>query len=151
MVALQEENIKVVVSGRRDNLRPDVKEAIDYIVEKTKDNTKGIFNVCLNYGGQQEIVDGAKRLAEDYKNGLISLDDIDEKSFYKYMYNELPPIDLMIRTSGELRISNFLMYELSYAELYFTETCFPDFNEEAFEKAVEDFNTRERRFGGNKK
>ena len=78
-------------------------------------------------------------------------DDIDEKSFYKYMYNELPPIDLMIRTSGELRISNFLMYELSYAELYFTETCFPDFNEEAFEKAVEDFNTRERRFGGNKK
>ena len=148
---IHEENIKVVVSGRRDNLRPDVKEAIDYIVEKTKDNTKGIFNVCLNYGGQQEIVDGAKRMAEDYKNGLISLEDIDEKSFYKYMYNELPPIDLMIRTSGELRISNFLMYELSYAELYFTETCFPDFNEEAFETAVEDFNTRERRFGGNKK
>ena len=111
-----------------------------------KNNTKGIFNVCLNYGGQQEIVDGAKRLAEDYKNGLISLDDIDEKYFYKYMYNELPPIDLMIRTSGELRISNFLMYELSYAELYFTETCFPDFNEEAFETAVDDFNTRERRF-----
>ena len=67
------------------------------------------------------------------------------------MYNELPPIDLMIRTSGELRISNFLMYELSYAELYFTATCFPDFDEEAFEKAIEDYNTRERRFGGNKK
>ena len=148
---IHEENIKVVVSGRRDNLRPDVLEAIDYIVEKTKDNTKGIFNVCLNYGGQQEIVDGAKRLAEDYKNGKISLDEVDEKSFYRYMYNELPPIDLMIRTSGELRISNFLMYELSYAELYFTETCFPDFNEEAFETAIDDFNQRERRFGGNKK
>ena len=67
------------------------------------------------------------------------------------MYNELPPIDLMIRTSGELRISNFLMYELSYAELYFTETCFPDFNEEAFETAIEDYSKRERRFGGNKK
>ena len=85
---IHEENIKVVVSGRRDNLRPDVLEAIDYIVEKTKDNTKGIFNVCLNYGGQQEIVDGAKRLAEDYKNGLISLDDIDENQFFDDFFED---------------------------------------------------------------
>lgn len=147
---IHKENIKIIFSGRRENLRQDVLEAMDYITEKTKDNTKGIFNICLNYGGQQEIADGAKRLAKDVKDGLVSLDEIDEKLMYKYMYNELPPIDLLIRTSGELRISNFMMYELSYAELYFPKVCFPDFSKEEFELAIDKYNERERRFGGNK-
>ena len=148
---IHNENIKVVVSGRKENLRPDVLEAIDYIVEKTKDNTKGIFNVCLNYGGQQEIADGTKRIVKDVQDGKLSIDEIDEKLLYKYMYNELPPIDLLIRTSGEERISNFMIYSLSYSEMYFTEICFPDFNRDEFEKAIDSYNSRERRFGGNKK
>lgn len=147
---IHKENIKIIFSGRRKNLRKDVLEAMDYITEKTKDNTKGIFNICLNYGGQQEIADGAKRLAKDVKDGLVSLDEIDEKFMYKYMYNALPPIDLLIRTSGELRISNFMIYELSYAEMYFPSVFFPDFNKEEFEKAIDKYNERERRFGGNK-
>lgn len=148
---IHEENIKIIFSGRRENLRKDVLEAMDYITEKTKNNTLGTFNICLNYGGQQEIVDGAKRLAQDVKDGKVNLDDVDNKYFYKYMYNELPPIDFLIRTSGEERISNFMIYELSYSEMYFPKVYFPDFNEEEFERAIDEYNTRERRFGGNKK
>lgn len=148
---MHNENIKIVVSGRRENLRQDVLEAIDYIVEKTKDNTKGVFNVCLNYGGQQEIADGTKRIVQDVQDGKLSIDDINEQLLYKYMYNDLPPVDLLIRTSGEERISNFMIYSLSYAEMYFPQICFPDFNREEFEKAIDIFNNRERRFGGNKK
>ena len=151
MRQIHNENIKVVVSGRKENLRPDVLEAIDHIVEKTKNNTKGTFNVCLNYGGQQEIADGTKRIVKDVQDGKLSVDEIDEKLLYKYMYNELPPIDLLIRTSGEERISNFMIYSLSYSEMYFTEICFPDFNRDEFEKAIDSYNSRERRFGGNKK
>ena len=139
---IHNENIKIVFSGRRENLRPDVLEAMDYIVDKTKDNTKGVFNICLNYGGQQEIADGTKRIVKDVQDGKISIDDINEDLLYKYMYNELPPIDLLIRTSGEIRISNFMLYSLSYAELYFTSTCFPDFDENEFDKALEDYQNR---------
>lgn len=148
---IHEENIKIVFSGRRDNLRPDVLEAMEYITEKTKNNTKGIFNICLNYGGQQEITDATKKIAQDIQEGQITIDDINEKLLYKYMYNELPPIDYLIRTSGEERISNFMLYELSYAEMYFPKIYFPDFTEEEFEKAIDIYNNRERRFGGNKK
>ncbi len=148
---IHNEGIKIIISGRRDNLRPDVLEALDYIVEKTKDNKNGVFNVCLNYGGQQEIADGTKSLVKDVQDGKLDIEDIDENLLYKYMYNELPPIDLMIRTSGEERISNFMIYNLSYAELYFPEVCFPAFDEEEFERAIDVYNQRERRFGGNKK
>lgn len=145
-----DENIKVIFSGRRENLRADVIEAMDYITEKTANNTKGVLNVCLNYGGQQEIADGTKRIVKDVQEGKISLEDIDENLLYKYMYNELPPIDFLIRTSGEERISNFMIYELSYAEMYFPKVCFPDFDEKEFELAIDEYNKRERRFGGNK-
>lgn len=148
---IHEENIKIIFSGRRENLRSDVLEAMDYITEKTKDNTKGIFNICLNYGGQQEIADGTRRIAKDVQEGRLKIEEINEKTIYKYMYNELPPIDFLIRTSGEERISNFMLYELSYAEMYFPKIYFPDFNEEEFERAIDIYNGRERRFGGNKK
>ena len=148
---IHNENIRIVFSGRRENLREDVLEAMDYITEKTKDNTKGTFNICLNYGGQQEIVDATKKIISEAKAGNLNEDDIDEKLFAKYMYQDLPPIDLMIRTSGEQRISNFLIYNLSYAEMYFPQVCFPDFNEEEFEKAIDAFHNRDRRYGGNTK
>jgi di-trans,poly-cis-decaprenylcistransferase len=119
------------------------------IEEKTKNNTKGIFNICINYGGQQEIVDSVKKVVEDVQNKKLDISKLDENKLYEYMYNNLGPMDLMIRTSGEQRISNYMIYELSYAELYFTSTFFPDFNSNEFEKAIDEFNRRNRRFGGN--
>ena len=148
---IHKENIKIVFSGRKENLRPDVLNAMEKVTEMTKNNTKGVFNICLNYGGIQEIADATKRIAKEVKEGKLNEEDIDEKLMYKYMYNELPPIDLLIRTSGEQRISNFMMYELSYAELYFTEVKFPSFDREEFEHAIDEFNKRNRRFGGDQK
>ena len=142
-------DIKVLISGRRENLSSKVLKTIDDLQEQTKDNQAGILNICLNYGGRAEIVDTAKKIATMVENKEITVDDIDENLFSKMLYHDFPPIDLMIRTSGEQRISNFLLYELAYAELYFTNTYFPDFNEEAFEKAIESFQNRNRRFGGN--
>lgn len=146
---IHEEDIKIVFSGRQENLREDVKEAMKVITERTKNNQKGVFNICLNYGGQQEIADATKRICEDVLSGKLNKEDINEKLLYKYMYQELPPIDFMIRTSGEERISNFMIYELSYAEMYFPKVYFPDFDQNEFEKAIDEYNKRNRRFGGN--
>ncbi|MBQ3142170.1 MAG: di-trans,poly-cis-decaprenylcistransferase [Bacilli bacterium] len=140
-------NVKVVFSGRKKPLRKDILDAMKEISATTKNNTGGVFNICLNYGGQAEIVDASKNIVKDVKNGKLDLNTLDEKTFYKYLYNNLPPIDFMIRTSGELRISNFMLYELSYAELYFPETYFPDFNEKEFDKALIEYTKRDRRFG----
>lgn len=148
---LHKENIKIVFSGRREPLREDVLKAMDKIVEKTKNNQKGILNICLNYGGRQEIIDGMKKLFNDLKEDKIKIEEIDDNYFYKYMYQDLPPIDLLIRTSGEQRLSNFMLYQMSYAEMYFSNLYFPDFNKEEFEKAIDIYNKRDRRFGGNTK
>ena len=140
-------NIKVVFSGRDEPLPKKVIESRDKLVELTKDNTGGILNVCMNYGGRAEIVDATKKIINDG----IKVDDITEELFSKYMYNDLPDVDLMIRTSGELRLSNFLLWQNSYAEFYFPETKFPDFTEEEFDEAIEIYNRRDRRFGNAKK
>ena len=135
------ENIKVVFSGRREGLREDVLEAMDKLTELTTNNTLGTLNVCLNYGGRAEIVDAMnKAIKENYTC-------ITEELLSKYMYNDLPDIDLMIRTSGEIRISNFMLWQLSYAELYFPKCYFPDFTEEEYDKALLEYNNRSRRFG----
>ena len=139
-------DIKVVISGRRIGLRNDVVEAIENIEEKTKDNESCTLNICLNYGGQEEIVDGAIRLAEDIKNGL-NMTNFKREDFYQYLYQNLPPIDLMIRTGGEQRVSNFMLYQISYSEFYFTNTLFPDFDKSEFNKALFMFENRDRRFG----
>ena len=140
-------NIKVIFSGRNEPLPQSVIDARDELAEMTKDNTGGILNVCLNYGGRAEIVDAVKKIV---KSG-IDIDELDEKEFGKYLYNDLPDVDLMIRTSGEIRLSNFLLWQNSYAEMYFPETKFPDFKEEDFDKAIEVYNNRDRRFGGHTK
>ena len=119
------------------------------IEEESKDNTGLVLNVCLNYGSRSEIVDMTKKISELYKDNKISLDDIDEELIRKNLYNYLPDVDFLIRTSGELRLSNFMLYQLSYAEFYFTRTYFPDFHSDEFDKAIDDFNDRNRRFGGN--
>lgn len=146
---LHKENIKIVFSSRQSLLRNDVVEAMNEIEELTKNNTKGIFNICLSYSGQQEICEMTKKVCEMYKSGEIDLDSITPDFVQRNLYQDLPPVDLMIRTSGEYRLSNFMMYQCSYAEFYFPQVMFPDFNKEEFDKALEEFNNRNRRFGGN--
>lgn len=141
-------NVRIVFSGRREPLPKKVLKMIDEVTEKTKDNTGPIFNICVNYGGRPEIVDTTKKICEMVKNGEISIDDIDEDLFTKNLYQDLPAIDLMIRTSGELRLSNFLLWQNAYAEFYFPEVEFPGFDEKEFDKALEVFDKRNRRFGG---
>lgn len=139
---LHDYNIKIVVSGLRDNLSKEVLKCIDNVVDLTKDNTGGVLNVCLNYGGRREIVDAVNKI----KEANVS---ITEETFGKYLYNDLPDLDFVIRTSGEERISNFMLWQISYAEFYFPKVYFPDFDEKEFDKALEIYNNRNRRFGGN--
>lgn len=145
---LDRENIKVVFSGIRDNLRQDVVEMMEFVENKTINNTKGVLNICLNYGGHLEILEAVKKINIDINNNKINIDDLNDNLFNKYLFQDLPPIDLLIRTSGEERISNFMLWQLAYAELYFTPVMFPDFNELEFNKAVNEYNKRNRRFGG---
>lgn len=148
---LCKDGIKVVFSGRRVPLREDVLKGMDNIVEKTKNNTECILNICLNYGSQEEIVDATLKIYEDIEKGIIKKEELDKVMFYKYLYQDLPPIDLLIRTGKEHRLSNFMLYQASYAEIYFTDVYFPDFLEEEFSEALEYFYSRDRRFGAIKK
>jgi len=143
----QKENVKVIFSGRREPLSNDVLEAMDTMVLETKDNTKGILNVCLNYGGRSEILDATKRIYGDIVNNKITIEDLTEELYTKYLYHDLPNIDLMIRTSGELRLSNFMLWQNSYAEFYFPNTYFPDFDKKEFDKAIIEYTKRDRRYG----
>ena len=145
---LKEKGIKVVFSGIRDNLRKDVLESMDFITKETKDNNKMTLNICLNYGGQSEIVDATKKIVKEVEEGNIKLSDINISLFEKYLYQPLPPIDLLIRTSGENRISNFMLWEMSYSEFYFTDTLFPDFKEKELDNAINEYYNRNRKFGG---
>lgn len=136
------ENIKVVFSGRDTLLSDKVIKVMRDLEESTKNNTLGTLNICLNYGGRAEIIDAINRLIKENKN------EITETEFRKYLYQDLPDIDLMIRTSGEVRISNFMLWQLSYAELYFPKCYFPDFDESEYDKALIEYTKRDRRFGG---
>ena len=118
------------------------------IEQLTKDKDGHIFNICFNYGGRLDIIDATKKIVNDCNNGVLDINELDEEIYIKYLYNEIPDIDLLIRTSGEFRISNYMLYQISYAEMYFTNTLFPDFNEKEFDKAIESFNSRDRRYGG---
>lgn len=135
-----ENNIKVVFSGRKNHFNDKVINVMDEIENETKNNSKAIFNICFDYSSRNEIIDAIKRI----KN----IDEIDQETFNKYLYHDLPPIDFLIRTSGEMRLSDFMLWQSAYAELYFPETLFPDFNNEEFDKAIEIYNKRSRRYGG---
>ena len=141
-------NVKVVFSGRKDPLSDEIWDIMKDMENNTKECTGGVFNLCINYGGQSEIVDASIKIANLYKEGKIDLNDITTETFYKYLYNDLPPVDLLIRTSGEIRISNYMLYSISYAEIYFTGICFPDFDEKEFDKALLDYQNRNITKGG---
>ena len=145
---VKKKNVKVIFSGVKEKLSDKVIKLMDKMMEDTKDNKNGIFNICLNYGGQDEIVEATKKISKEVVNGNIDIKDINKDMFNKYLFNDLPPIDLLIRTSGEYRISNFMLWQMAYAELYFTDTLWPDFDEKEFDKALDSYNKRDRRFGG---
>ena len=142
-------NMRVRILGKRDRLDADIVAAIDDLEEATKNNTGIQFNVALNYGGRDEITRAVKKIADEVSKGEISLDDITEDYISQHLDTaDIPDPDLLIRTSGELRTSNFLPWQLSYSEFYFCDTLWPDFDKEALKKAIDYYNGRERRFGG---
>ncbi len=146
---LKEINIKLVFSGGRGNpVRQDILDVIDKSEEMTKDCDGGIMNICFNYGSHLEMVEAFKEMHNDAINGKLDFNTINEDTIYHYLFQDLPPIDFLIRTSGELRLSNFMLYQASYAELYFPKTYFPAFDAAEFDKALIEYTKRDRRFGG---
>ncbi len=145
--SIKKNNVKVVFSGRRENLPKNVLEAMDKTMEDTKYNTRGILNICLNYGGDYEIVDMTKKIAKQVLEGNLKIEDITKEVVSKNLYQDLPPLDFVIRTSGEKRISNFMIYQSSYAEYDFPDTYFPDFDSKCLEESLDNYRKRDRRFG----
>ena len=143
----QNANIKVLFSSQKSYLKKEIVDAINELENATKENTGLVVNFWLSYGGRQEIVDATKKISEKVLNKEIKVEDINEELFKKYLYNDLPDVDFLIRTSGENRISNFMLWQLSYAEFYFPKTYFPDFTPESLEEAIKEYEKRDRRFG----
>ena len=142
-------NMKVRVIGDVSGLSQDLQDKIRQLEEASKDNTGINFTIALNYGSRDEMVRAMNHMAEDIQSGRIQKEDITETSFQNYLdTRDLPDPDLMIRTSGEERLSNFMLWQLAYTEFYFTDVLWPDFNKKELKKAIEYYNGRDRRFGG---
>lgn len=146
----QKENIKIRFIGDRSKLSNNLQQGMNRVENATKENTGMIFNVALNYGGRDDILNATKKIATKVMNNEISIEDIDDSEFENNLYTSgCIDVDLLIRTSGEIRISNFLLWQISYAEMYFADNYWPDFKEKDIDKAIEEFNKRKRNFGGN--
>ncbi len=145
---LAEKDVKIVISGNLEKLSEATKSKICNIEEETKNNKSLTLNVAFSYGSRQEIVDAARKIALEVSMGKISLDQISEALFSQNLYHpEIPDPDLLIRTAGDVRLSNFLLWQAAYSELYFTETYWPDFDKENLLQAIKNFNKKERRYG----
>ena len=141
-------NIKLNAIGELDTLPDNVRDELYSIIQSTKNNSGMTLTLALSYGGKQEIFKAVKEISDKVKNDIISLDNFDDSLINDHLYTkDLPNVDLLIRTSGEQRISNFLLWQIAYAELYFTDIYWPDFTEEDLEKAIVEYQNRERRFG----
>ena len=146
---IRDNNIILKTIGRTEALPEDVQKELFISMEESKNNTGMILCLALNYGGRTEIVDAANGLAKDVKKGVVKLKDIDDDVFKSYMYtSDMTDPDLLIRTGGEMRVSNFLLWEVSYAELWFTSVYWPEFRKKHLEDALGDYAKRERRYGG---
>ena len=149
MKSLHKNNVRLNIIGNISQFNDDLQNMIINAEQLTKDNSGLVLNVAANYGGRWDILQSTKKMAKQVFDGKITLDDITEERFNSEMsMHEFPEVDLVIRTGGEYRISNFLLWQIAYSELYFTDVLWPDFNQTLFDKAIDVFNTRERRFGG---
>lgn len=143
------ENIKINVFGDMEPFNAELKESIKNCTEKTKNNTGISFNICLNYGGRDEMTKATKKIAEQVKNGSLKIEDITEEVVSKNLYtSEIPDPDLMIRTSGEVRTSGFLLWQMAYTEFVFLEKYWPDFDEKDLDECIKIYQNRNRKFGG---
>lgn len=141
--------VQINFIGRKETLSKALIKEIEYIENKSASNKKLTLNIAFNYGGRAEIIDAAKNLAKDYKENKLDLTKVDEEYFGNYLYSDqLKDVELLIRTGGELRLSNFLLWQSAYAELYFVDKFWPDFFAEDLKEAIKVFNQRTRRFGG---
>ncbi|MEH7224492.1 isoprenyl transferase [Bacillus sp. JJ1566] len=142
-------NVRIEAIGDMENLPAHTREAIQYAIQRTRDNDGLQLNFALNYGGRDEILKAMKDMFLDISDSKFSLDDLDEQQFSRYLYTDgLPDPDLLIRTGGEKRLSNFLLWQLAYTEFWFTDVLWPDFSEKEFLQALEEYRQRKRRYGG---
>jgi undecaprenyl diphosphate synthase len=147
---LHKKGVRINAIGRLSNLYENAKRQLDKSIELTRNNTDLVLTVCLSYGGQSEIIDAIKKIIAEDRVKHIDLDSLDETKFYEYLYDPtMPPPDLLIRTGAKNRerISNFLLWQIAYTEIYFTETLWPDFRKKEFKQALDAFDKRERLFG----
>lgn len=146
---IMKDGTKIVVSGDISKLPPKTRKTTEKAIEMTKNNKNYVMNICLNYGGKEELTRAARLIAEEVKDGKLKLEDINEQVMENHLYTAgLPNVDLMIRTSGEVRTSNFLPWQIAYAEYVFTPVLFPDFKRKEFVDCLIEYNNRNRRFGG---
>ncbi|QJC29081.1 polyprenyl diphosphate synthase [Enterobacteriaceae endosymbiont of Plateumaris rustica] len=150
VVNFKKKNICLKIIGNINKFDINLQKSIIKAENFTKNNSGLILNIAVNYGGRWDIISGVKKIIIEIQKGLLNSNSINEYIFSKYLcLNNIIPVDLVIRTGGELRISNFLIWQIAYSELYFTKILWPDFNEENFKNALEEFSKRKRRFGGN--
>ena len=146
--SLHKNNIKVQIIGNIKKLDEELQQNIHDLMELTKNNDAMHLILALSYSSREEIIEATKKIAQDYKDGKVAIDGITTEAFSDYLYTkDIPDPDLLIRTSGELRISNFLIWQMAYTEFYFTKTLWPDFTKKDLNLAIEEFNRRERRYG----
>ena len=144
---LMDNNVRIMIIGDRERIPAETMAVIDDAIETTSKNTGLILNFAFNYGSRDEIVRACRKYASDYKEGLV--DDLDEDVFSSYLYTkDLPEVDLLIRTGGQMRLSNFLLYQLAYSEFVVIDTLWPDFDNDVLDQCIEEYNNRLRNFGG---
>ncbi len=149
MPVLQKNNVRLLSIGRRDRLPAATRKTLEWAKRETEQNTGLVLVLAIDYGSRNEIFDAAVRLYEEIVSGRVDADRLDPESLSRYLYTfGIPDPDLLIRTSGELRLSNFLLWQVSYAELYFPEVLWPDFDRSHLEEAIREYGRRDRRFGG---
>ncbi len=145
----EKNHMRVRIIGDKAKLDQDIQESIRRLEESSKGQDGLNFQIAINYGSRDEMLRGMKQMLQDYKAGEFSLEELNEQRFESYLDTEgIPAPDLLIRTSGEQRLSNYLLWQLAYSELYFTDVAWPDFTKKELEKAIQDYNNRNRRFGG---
>lgn len=149
LAELHANNVKICILGHREDMPEDIREACNIAGQKTKNNIGLVLNVALNYGGRSEILKAVKEIALDVKNGLLDCNQITEEVFEDHLFTKgCPEPELVVRTSGEMRLSNFLLWQAAYSEIVIVNECWPDFNRESLLETIRNYQKRDRRFGG---